>query len=139
MGDPSDAGRAKCLVCPLPRDKPNGLTFSIAEGFSEIWYHNKSKTHVKCLQEHLCGDTVDETNALSQLYIEGTLRNQDKLAAKQRKVEAQLQLSYIQFCYSLHAHSLPSRFFACFSKIVPKLFPDSNFAKHRGESGTKGT
>ena len=34
---------------------------------------------------------------------------------------------------------MPSRFFTCFSKIVPKLFPDSEIAKLWGVSGGKGS
>ena len=46
VSDPSNPGRAKCLVCPHPKDKP-AVTFSIGEGFSALRAHSKGKIHTK--------------------------------------------------------------------------------------------
>ena len=50
--DPSDPRKGKCTVCPAPTDSPfYGSSFSIAEGFSAIRSHSKSKIHQKAIEE----------------------------------------------------------------------------------------
>ena len=136
VSDPSDPGRAKCLVCPPPRNKP-ALTFSIGEGFSALRTHGRGKIHTKCYENSQNDQNHNEGPALSQMYIETAMRNQEEINKHQRKLEEQVLSSHIQFSYSLHSHGLPSSFFTCFSEIVPKLFPDSEIAKKWGSSGTR--
>ena len=88
--DPTDPGRAKCLVCPPPRDNP-ALTFSIGEGFTAIQTH-------KSLEQK---DTNQNEPKLSQMYIENAMRNQEEQNKNKRKVEEQVLASHIQFAYSL--------------------------------------
>ena len=135
VSDPSDPGRAKCLVCPPPKNKP-ALTFSIGEGFSALRTHGRGKIHSKSYENCQNDQNHNEGPVLSQMYIETALKNQEEITKQQRKLEEQVLASHIQFSYSLHSHGLPSSFFTCFSRIVQKLFPDSPIAQKWGSPGT---
>ena len=86
VADPSNpgTGRAKCLVCPRPKDKP-AVTFSIGEGFTALraQSNSKDKIHTKRIQEQ---DQNNEPNLFSQMYIQTAMRNQDEVNKKQRKL-----------------------------------------------------
>ena len=119
--DPSNVLNAKCLCCPKTTKMPFGRTFSIAEGFSAIQKHAKTKDHITSMKKKNESEGRDQ---MEQISIFAAMKNQEELNEKSRKETNQLLKSQIMFSHFVHAHGLPSESFTCFSELVPDLFPD---------------
>ena len=143
LGDPSDPGRGKCLICPPPKDSPQGKTFSIGEGFSALRTHAKGKIHLSHYDMKQSDPNHNVQDGLKQMYIETAMKNQEDITKKQKKLEEQVLEAQIRFCYMGHSHGLSSSFFSCFADLVPQLFPDSEIARlwgtSRGKHGLRAT
>ena len=119
IADPSDHGRGKCLVCPPPRDSPQGKTFSIGEGFSALKSHAKGKVHEAHYEKKQTDPNHNVKDGLKQMYVETAFKNQEDISQKQKKLQEQVLESQIKFCYVCHSHGLPSSFISCFGKLAP--------------------
>ena len=135
IADPSDQQKGKCTVCPAPTDSPfYGRSFSIAEGFSAIRSHSKSKIHHKAIEE----PNNNQEDAAEQMRIEQALKNQEELSRKERKEQEAIIHGQIAFANMLHFHGAPSQLFTCFAKSAPTFFLDSQIAKKWASGGKHG-
>ena len=133
VADPADPKQAKCTICPAPADSPfPGRTFSIAEGFSAIRSHSKTKIH------QTASEDPNQNNIIEQMTADQGFRNQEEISKQDRKEQENILLGQISFSNMLHHQGLPSSLFACFAKLAPTLFPDSNIAKKWASGGKSG-
>ena len=87
VGDPTSKDRARCVICPSPLNSPTGFcSFSIAEGFTAIKSHAKSKKHIAAADKQNNGKNENEPRP-KQMRMEESLRNQAEITKAHRKEE----------------------------------------------------